>query len=144
MPASPRHPDPAHEEIEKAPQLPEPVGEIPTLPSPDPLNGRESTGGFSLHHHLRLHPARRLKEGIRKAGIPHSSRRWKTRARRAWSSSKVPAESRGEAFSRVYDDCGIAGPTSGGFRLSPHLYNTAEHVERALAGLKAPRPLIVA
>ena len=56
----------------------------------------------------------------------------------------MPAESRGEVFSRMYDEHGIAGSTSGGLRLSPHLYNTAEHIERALAGLKALRPLIVA
>ena len=33
-------------------QVPEPGGEVPTLRSPDPLTGHESTGGFSLHHDL--------------------------------------------------------------------------------------------
>ena len=87
--------------------------------------------------------ARRLKEGIREAGIPLV-----TPMADALSAGvviiEVPAESRGEVFSRMYDDHGIAGSTSGGLRLSPHLYNTAEHVERALAGLKALRPLIMA
>ena len=87
--------------------------------------------------------ARRLKEGIREAGIPLV-----TPMEDALSAGvviiEVPAESRREVFSRMYEDHGIAGSTSGGFRLSPHLYNTAEHVERALAGLKTLRPLIVA
>ena len=87
--------------------------------------------------------ARRLKEGIREAGIPLV-----TPMADALSAGvviiEVPAESRAEVFSRMYDDHGIAGSTSGGLRLSPHLYNTAEHIERALAGLKALRPLIVA
>ena len=87
--------------------------------------------------------ARRLKEGIRELGIPLV-----TPMADALSAGvviiEVPAESRAEVFSRMYDDHGIAGSTSGGLRLSPHLYNTAEHVERALAGLKALRSLIVA
>ena len=87
--------------------------------------------------------ARRLKKGLREAGIPLV-----TPMEDALSAGvvivEVPAESRREVFSRMYDEHGIAGSTSGGFRLSPHLYNTAEHVERALAGLKALRPLIVA
>ena len=87
--------------------------------------------------------ARRLKEGARDAGIPLV-----TPMADALSAGvviiEVPAESRGEVFSRMYDEHGIAGSTSGGLRLSPHLYNTAEHVERALAGLRALRPLIVA
>ena len=87
--------------------------------------------------------AGRLKKGLREAGIPLV-----TPVDDALSAGvvivEVPAESRREVFSRMYDEHGIAGSTSGGFRLSPHLYNTAEHVERALAGLKALRPLIVA
>ena len=87
--------------------------------------------------------AGRLKKGLREAGIPLV-----TPMEDALSAGvvivEVPAESRREVFSRMYDEHGIAGSTSGGFRLSPHLYNTAEHGERALAGLKALRPLIVA
>ncbi len=55
---------------------------------------------------------------------------------------QVPEHGR-EVFSRMYDEHGIAGSTSGGFRLSPHVYNTMEHVERALAGLRALRSRIV-
>ena len=41
----------------------------------------------------------------------------------------------------MYDDFGIAGSTSGGFRLCPHVYNTREHVERAVQGLETLRNL---
>lgn len=86
--------------------------------------------------------ASRLKKGLHERGIPLV-----TPMESALSAGvvivKVPAESRREVFSRMYEEHGIAGSTSGGFRLSPHLYNTAEHVERALAGLQALRPLIV-
>ncbi len=56
---------------------------------------------------------------------------------------RVPAENSREVFSRMYEEHGIAASTAGGFRLSPHIYNTGEHVERALAGLRALRPLMV-
>ncbi len=86
--------------------------------------------------------ARRLKEGIREQGIPLV-----TPMPDALSAGVVivetPAEARREVFSRMYEEHGIAGSTSGGFRLSPHLYNTGEHIERALAGLTALRSLIV-
>lgn len=85
--------------------------------------------------------ARRLKEGAAALGLPLV-----TPMEDAMSAGvvivEVPAENRREVFSRMYEEHGIAGSTSGGFRLSPHLYNTEEHLERALAGLEALRPLI--
>ena len=87
--------------------------------------------------------ARRLKEGIRELGIPLV-----TPMDDALSAGvviiEVPAAARREVFSRMYEEHGIAGSTSGGFRLSPHIYNTAGHLERALAGLGTLRPLIAA
>ncbi len=56
---------------------------------------------------------------------------------------RVPPENLQEVFSRMYDEHGIAGAPSGGFRLSPHIYNTGEHVERALEGLRTLRSRIV-
>jgi selenocysteine lyase/cysteine desulfurase len=41
----------------------------------------------------------------------------------------------------MYQEHGIAGSTSGGFRLCPHIYNTKEHVERAVRGVKALKSL---
>ena len=85
--------------------------------------------------------ARRLKEGIHELGIPLV-----TPMPEALSAGvviiEVSPDARAEVFSRMYEEHGIAGSTSGGFRLSPHLYNTEEHIERALAGLAALRALI--
>ena len=53
-----------------------------------------------------------------------------------------PQPRRSDVFNRLYDEFGIAGSTTGGLRLCPHIYNTAEHVERAIRGIKAMRDLI--
>ncbi len=50
---------------------------------------------------------------------------------------KVPPEQRQEVFQKLYETHGIAGASTGGLRLCPHFYNTREHVERAVAGVKA-------
>ncbi len=42
-----------------------------------------------------------------------------------------------EALNRLYEEHGIAGAETGGLRLCPHVYNTMEHVERAVSGVKA-------
>ncbi len=42
-----------------------------------------------------------------------------------------------EALNRLYEEHGIAGAGTGGIRLCPHVYNTMEHVERAVSGVKA-------
>ena len=49
---------------------------------------------------------------------------------------EVPAERRQALFEAMYARHGIAGSTSGGFRLCPHVYNTVEHVDRAVSGLR--------
>ena len=42
-----------------------------------------------------------------------------------------------EALNQLYEEHGIAGAGTGGIRLCPHVYNTMEHVERAVKGVKA-------
>lgn len=54
----------------------------------------------------------------------------------------VPRNRR-EVFNKLYEEHGIAGAAVSGLRLCPHIYNTREHVERALRGIKALLPLIV-
>lgn len=49
---------------------------------------------------------------------------------------RVPAEKSEEVYNKLYADYGIAGATTGGLRLCPHVYNTREHVERAVRGIK--------
>jgi selenocysteine lyase/cysteine desulfurase len=46
-----------------------------------------------------------------------------------------------EVFARLYERYGVAGATTGGLRLCPHVYNTPDHVERALGALRELRPL---
>ena len=55
---------------------------------------------------------------------------------------EVPPENRAKVHAAMYHKHGIAGSTTGGLRLCPHLYNTAEHVERAIAGVKQLRSLL--
>jgi selenocysteine lyase/cysteine desulfurase len=39
----------------------------------------------------------------------------------------------------MYEEFGIAGASTGGLRLSPHIYNTMAHIDRALEGIRAMR-----
>ena len=50
---------------------------------------------------------------------------------------EVPAGRGREIKDRLYGEHGIAGAPTGGLRLCPHVYNTMEHVERAVNGVKA-------
>ncbi|MGH9323168.1 MAG: aminotransferase class V-fold PLP-dependent enzyme [Vicinamibacteria bacterium] len=56
---------------------------------------------------------------------------------------EVPSKKRREALNRLYAEHGIAASTSGGLRLCPHVYNTMDHVERAIAGVDALRSVIL-
>jgi len=55
---------------------------------------------------------------------------------------EVPGD-RGTALRRLYEEHGIAGAGTGGLRLCPHVYNTREHVARAIEGVKALRGVIL-
>lgn len=50
---------------------------------------------------------------------------------------RVPSGKREEVYRKLYENHGIAGASTGGLRLSPHVYNTREHVERTVRGVKA-------
>ncbi len=52
---------------------------------------------------------------------------------------EVPREKRREIVNALYQEHGIAAAPTGGLRLCPHLYNTMEHVERALVAVRALR-----
>ena len=53
--------------------------------------------------------------------------------------AEVPSVRRQDVWNRLYEEHGIAGAPTGGLRLSPHVYNTEEHIDRALAGVRALR-----
>jgi len=55
---------------------------------------------------------------------------------------EAPPANRSKLVDELYAKHGIAGSTSGGLRLCPHLYNTVEHVGRAAAGVKQLRALL--
>jgi selenocysteine lyase/cysteine desulfurase len=75
-----------------------------------------------------------LKEGLAAAGIPLL-----TPLEPQYSAgvciAAIPAERRGEIFDALYREYGIIGAPTGGLRLCPHLYNTPEHIERAVRGV---------
>jgi len=90
-----------------------------------------------------LHLAARLKEGLEELGAELIT------PREAALSAGVcvieaPAARRYEIYDRLYSQFGVAGATTGGLRLCPHIYNTVEHVERAVRGVKALRELLTA
>ena len=49
---------------------------------------------------------------------------------------QLAPESRQQVLDHLYNSCGIAAASTGGLRLCPHIYNTKEHIERALEGLR--------
>ena len=55
---------------------------------------------------------------------------------------EVPGD-RGTALSRLYADHGIAGAGTGGLRLCPHVYNTMDHVDRAVDAVGTLRNVIL-
>jgi selenocysteine lyase/cysteine desulfurase len=54
----------------------------------------------------------------------------------------VPPAHSNEVFNRLYQQHGIAGSTTGGLRLCPHIYNTFEHIDRAVRGILSMRALV--
>ncbi len=103
--------------------------------------------GTTVDFHKRVGAARiearvtelatRLKEGLRDAGY-------------ALVTPKAPALSagvciaavegnRGALVNALYEEHGIAGAATGGLRLCPHLYNTVEHIDRAVRGARTLR-----
>jgi isopenicillin-N epimerase len=90
-------------------------------------------------HTLRL--ARRLKEGLVEVGA-----RLVTPLATEFSGGvcivAVPRPRRRELFDLLYREHGIIGAPTGGLRLSPHLYNTDAHVDRAVEAVRAHADLL--
>lgn len=51
--------------------------------------------------------------------------------------TEVPAGQGREIMNRLYQEYGIAAAPTGGLRICPHTYNTMDHVNRAVTGVKA-------
>ena len=79
-----------------------------------------------------------LKRGLRDAGLPVATPD-DARLSAGVVLVPVPEVRRREVVATLERDHGIAGSRAGGLHLSPHLYNTIEHVERAVTGVAALR-----
>jgi len=88
-----------------------------------------------------LELARTLKAGLKVAGVEVLTPR-DPKLSAAVCVIQVPVAKRAEVFHKLYEARGIAGAPTGGLRLCPHVYNTVEHVERAIRGVKALRSLL--
>jgi len=88
-----------------------------------------------------VHLAQRLKEGMVNSGATLV-----TPVDPAFSGgvciAAVDPEHRIELWDRLYREHGIIGAPTGGLRLCPHIYNSEEHVDRALAGIRSLRHLL--
>jgi selenocysteine lyase/cysteine desulfurase len=82
--------------------------------------------------------ADRLRAGLQDLEVPFVST-----ANPLFTSSviilKAPSESAPTMVSQVFDDSGIITAPVNGFRMSPHVYNTADHVDRILVAIKKSR-----
>jgi selenocysteine lyase/cysteine desulfurase len=55
---------------------------------------------------------------------------------------RAPRKDAPTLVSRVFDESGVITAPVGGLRLSPHVYNTVDHVERVLAAVAKSRGLL--
>ena len=85
--------------------------------------------------------ANRLRAGLQDLGVPFVST-----ANPSFTSSVIILQASKENAPRlvnqVFDDSGIITAPVNGFRMSPHVYNTADHVDRILAAIKKSRGLL--
>ena len=85
--------------------------------------------------------ANRLRAGLQDLEVPFVST-----ANPLFTSSviilKAPRENAPTMVNQVFDESGVITAPVGGFRMSPHVYNTAAHVDRILAAIKKSRGLL--
>ena len=85
--------------------------------------------------------ANRLRAGLRDLGVPFVST-----ANPAFASSVIilsaPRENSRKLVGQVFEDSGIQTAGTGGFRMSPHVYNTEDHVDRMIAAVSKSRALL--
>ena len=80
--------------------------------------------------------AQRLKQGLVEANLELVTP-LKEQLSHGVCITKVAGNRGGESSNRLYSDHGIAAAPTGGLRLCPTIYNTPEHVDRAIEGMKA-------
>lgn len=84
-----------------------------------------------------------LREGLEELGVPFVST-----TNPLFTSSviilRASAENARRMVGQVFNDSRVITAPVNGFRMSPHVYNTAEHVDRALAAVRKSRHLLSA
>lgn len=80
--------------------------------------------------------AQRLKQGIAAAGLELLTP-MEAEFSHGVCITKADPSLRGYAVDRLYHEHGIAGADTGGLRLCPTIYNTQQHIDRAVAGVAA-------
>jgi selenocysteine lyase/cysteine desulfurase len=81
-----------------------------------------------------------LRDGLLDLGMPFVSS-----VNPAFASSVIilsaPRENAVKLVGKVYEDAGVQTAPTGGLRMSPHVYNTADHVARVLSAVRKSRAL---
>lgn len=107
--------------------------------------------GDTADIHTQIGPERiqaRIKElaGLLKQGLKEGGATLVTPEDPAMSGGvvviEVPKQNQKTVADTMYSKFGIAASSSGGLRLCPHIYNTRDHITRALDGVTSMRDLI--
>lgn len=78
--------------------------------------------------------SQRLKEGIAELGLTQVT---PMNPELSFGVCITEANNGGEISNRLYTEHGIAGAATGGVRLCPTIYNTTEHIDRAIEGIRS-------
>lgn len=85
--------------------------------------------------------ANRLRDGLQGLGVPFVST-----SNPHFTSSVIILAATGDNGSKlvnaVFEDSGIITAATGGFRMSPHVYNTEDHVDRVVAAVRKSQGLL--
>lgn len=100
----------------------------------DTVNIHQTIGPKNVHDRV-IYLADRLKKGLKNSGA-----RLVSPENPEFSHGVViidiPENHRARISDMMYNQFGIAGSTTGGLRLCPHIYNTDAHIDRAVDGVK--------
>ena len=55
---------------------------------------------------------------------------------------QAPRKTAGQMVREVFHEAGVQTAATGGLRMSPHIYNTADHVDRVIAAVHKKRALL--
>lgn len=85
--------------------------------------------------------------GYLRAGLQDLDLSFVSTANRDFTSSVIilqtPQGAGGKIVDQVFADSGVITAAVGGFRMSPHIYNTEDHADRILAAIRKSRSMLV-